>query len=146
VPVTLTARTENLSVRGARLRLADTVPPGTPVRLALPGERSRPAVVRWSKADGPREVVHGVEFKVSLGRGNMNPRSVRRLRRRRLLRRVGIGIVALTIIAGTTAGLVWVMEHFRIYAPTYYEPKDIERERYETQRLMAVPRRTSEGP
>jgi hypothetical protein len=102
--------------------------------------------VRWSKADGPEEVVHGVEFEVSLGRGNMSPLSVRRLRRRRLLRRVGIGLVALTIIAGTTAGLVWLMEHFRVYAPKYYEPKDIERERYEMQRLMAVPPRTPERP
>lgn len=143
-PLTLSGRTENLSVRGARVRLPEGVPPGTRVRLSLPGERPRAAVVRWSKTDGPGEVVHGVELDVSLERGNMSPPAVRRLRRRRLVRRVGLGVLALAIIAGTSAGLVWVMEHFRTYKPTYYEPKDVEREQYEMQRMTGAPPHTSE--
>jgi len=64
----------------------------------------------------------------------MTSRPVRRLRRQRLLRRVWICALALCLIALTAAGLVWLLETFRAYAPTYYEPKDIERERYELQR------------
>jgi hypothetical protein len=59
---------------------------------------------------------------------------LRRLRRRRLSRRLLIYLVALCLIALTAAGLVWLLEGFRTYSPVYYEPKDIERERYEMQR------------
>jgi hypothetical protein len=76
----------------------------------------------------------------------MNPRSVRRLRRRRFVRRLSIGVLALVIIAGTTAGLVWLMEHFHTYNPMYYEPKDTERERYEMQRRLAPPPPTPQRP
>jgi len=55
------------------------------------------------------------------------------LRRRRQLRRVLIGLIVLALIGLTAAGLVWLMETLRTYSPNYYEPKDIERERYEMQ-------------
>lgn len=59
---------------------------------------------------------------------------LRRLRRRRLSRRLLICLVGLSLIALTAAGLVWLLEGFQSYSPVYYEPKDIERERYEMQR------------
>jgi hypothetical protein len=59
---------------------------------------------------------------------------LRRLRRQRLFRRLLICLVALGLIAATASGLVWLLETFRTYDPNYYEPKDIERERYEMQR------------
>jgi hypothetical protein len=64
----------------------------------------------------------------------MSAKGLRSLRRRRLSRRLLIGLVGLCLIAVCAAGLVWLLETFRVYSPVYYEPKDIERERYETQR------------
>jgi membrane-anchored protein YejM (alkaline phosphatase superfamily) len=75
-----------------------------------------------------------MELWVPLERGAMASHMLRRLRRRRLSRRLLIYLAALCLIALTAAGLVWLLEGFRTYSPVYYEPKDIERERYETQR------------
>ncbi len=63
---------------------------------------------------------------------------LRRLRRQRILRRVVICALALGLIALTASGLVWLLENFRTYAPTYYEPKDVERERHEMQRRSSA--------
>ena len=57
-----------------------------------------------------------------------------RLRRRQLSRRVLICLIGLCLIALTAAGLVWLLDALRTYSPVYYEPKDVERERYEMQR------------
>jgi hypothetical protein len=57
-----------------------------------------------------------------------------------LRRRVVIAFIALSLIGVAAAGLVWLMEAFRTYDPAYYEPKDIERERYETQRRFPATR------
>ena len=83
----------------------------------------------------------------------MASRALLRLRRERLARRVLIALVALCLIALVTAGLVWLLEAFHTYSPAYYEPKDMERERYEQQRqsLDVAPRsvrsaRTQERP
>jgi hypothetical protein len=54
--------------------------------------------------------------------------------------------LALGLSALTAAGLVWVLETFRTYAPTYYEPKDIERERYELQRRSPDAKPGSQRP
>jgi PilZ domain len=58
-PVPLTERTEDLSVRGARVRLPEEIPAGTPVRLSVRGERPRVGTVRWSKADESTEFARG---------------------------------------------------------------------------------------
>ena len=64
----------------------------------------------------------------------MAAKVLRRFKRRQLSRRLFICLVALCLIALSAAGLVWLMEAFHTYSPVYYEPKDIERERYEIQR------------
>ncbi len=76
----------------------------------------------------------------------MAAKALRRLRRRQLSRRIVICLAALSLIALSAAGLVWLMESFRTYSPVYYEPKDIERERYETQRRAVDTRPIPKGP
>ncbi len=61
----------------------------------------------------------------------MTATGLRRLRRRRRSRRFLLSLAALCLIALSAAGLVWLLETFRAYSPSYYEPKDIERERHE---------------
>jgi hypothetical protein len=50
-------------------------------------------------------------------------------------RRLLLGCIALGLMALAAAGLVWLLEAMHVYNPQYYEPKDVERERYEVQRL-----------
>lgn len=83
---------------------------------------------------------------VLLERGALTVKGLRRLKRRRLSRRVLIGFVALCLIAFGAAGLVWLLETFRVYSPSYYEPKDMERERYEIQRRSLETKGGPEAP
>ena len=76
-------------------------------------------------------------------RSAVNSRSFKGLRRRRGFRRVLVGCIALGVIALAAAGLVWLMNAMRAYNPQYYEPKDLERERYELQRRATE---TNEAP
>ena len=140
-PLVLAGETDNLSARGARVRLPTRIPVGTAVRLAWPGDRPHAGIVRWTNPDDGSGFWHGVEFDVSLDRGLMSVRPLRRLRRRRIFRRFAIYVITLGAIALTVAGLVWLLETFHQYTPNAYEPKDIERERYEMQR-----RATEEKP
>jgi hypothetical protein len=48
-----------------------------------------------------------------------------------------IALLALGVMALTAAALVRVHDVLRSYSPMYYEPKDMERERYEMQRRMS---------
>jgi len=82
----------------------------------------------------------------SAGAETMSAKGLRSLRRRRLSRRLLIGFVGLCLIAVCAAGLVWLLETFRVYSPVYYEPKDIERERYETQRRPLDTKTSPERP
>jgi len=70
----------------------------------------------------------------------MAAKVLRRFKRRQLSRRLFICLVALCLIALSAAGLVWLMETFHAYSPAYYEPKDIERERYEMQQRSLATR------
>jgi membrane-anchored protein YejM (alkaline phosphatase superfamily) len=81
-----------------------------------------------------------------LERDFMSSKMLRRFRRRQLSRRIITCFVALCLIALTAAGLVWLMDSFRIYSPVYYEPKDVERERYETQRRALDGKPIPRGP
>jgi len=74
-----------------------------------------------------------MEIRIPLERGAMATKALRRFKRRQLSRRLLICLVALCLIALSAAGLVWLMETFHAYSPMFYEPKDIERERWEIQ-------------
>ncbi len=74
-----------------------------------------------------------MELRVPLERGAVTVKGLRGFRRRQRSRRLLICLVALCLIALSAAGLVWLLETFRAYSPSYYEPKDIERERHEMQ-------------
>jgi hypothetical protein len=76
----------------------------------------------------------------------MAANALRRFKRRQLSRRLFICLVALFLIALSAAGLVWLMESFHAYSPVYYEPKDIERERYEMQRRSVDTKATLQRP
>jgi hypothetical protein len=47
----LAGETDNLSVRGVRVRLPTRIPVGTAVRLAWLGEGSHTSIVLWTKRD-----------------------------------------------------------------------------------------------
>lgn len=77
-----------------------------------------------------------MDIGIPVERRTMTAKGLRTLRRRRMSRRLLIGLVGICVIAVCAAALVWLMESFRVYSPVYYEPKDIERERYEAQRRL----------
>jgi len=135
-PITLAGEIENLSTDGVCVRLPAEAPVGSRVRLTVDGAVARSGTVRWAKPHEGSWFSHGVGFDVPVGRRGAVGPQVRRFRRRQRVRRALIWLVALGLIALTAAGLVWVMEALRNYRPQYYEPKDIERERHETQRRL----------
>ncbi len=128
--------TEDASLRGAKVRLPEGVPEGTRVEVSVEGGPSTPASVRWSRAEGDEAIVHGLGLDEAWGSESVDPKPLRRFRRRRRLRRLLIGTVALVLIALTAWGLVWLMDAFHQYNPKYYEPKDTERERHELQQRL----------
>jgi hypothetical protein len=135
-PITLIGEIENLSSDGVCVRLPAEAPVGSQVRLTVDGAAARSGTVRWAKSQEGSWFSHGVEFDAPVTQRGTVSLQVRRVRRRQRLRRALIWLVALGLIALSAAGLVWVMEALRNYRPQYYEPKDIERERHETQRRL----------
>lgn len=126
----------NTSLEGARLRLSTALPEGSLVSVALEGSPSRLGSVRWALSKGESEILHGVRFQVPLERRGVYSRPLRRLRRRQCLRRGLIALIGLAVIAFAAYGVNWWIEQLRTYYPNYYEPKDIERQRYEQQRHL----------
>lgn len=135
-PITLTGETENRSADGVCVRLPAEAPVGCRVQVTVDGGEIRSGTVRWVKPQEGAWFSHGVGFGAPAGRHGGGSPQVRRFRRRQRVRRTVFWLVALGLIALTTAGLVWLMEGLRNYQPQYYEPKDIERERHETQRRL----------
>jgi hypothetical protein len=70
-------------------------------------------------------------------------RVFRWLRRWKLLRRGLIALIGLAVIAVAAYGFVWWIEQFRTYYPKYYEPKDIERQKFEQERGLEEPKGSS---
>lgn len=134
--MSLPGRTENASLEGARLRLPEAVPEGSRVEVSLEGGAVASGSVRWTRPEGEQDVVHGLRLDSSLKPPGLHSKPLRRLRRRRILRRLLIGLIGLVLIAAAAWGLVWMMDAFRAYNPQYYEPKDIDRQRYELQRQL----------
>ncbi len=128
--------TENASLEGARLRLPHALPEGSRVGVSFEGGAVSSGSVRWNRPEGEDDVVHGLRLDSPLKPPGLHSKPLRRLRRRRFLRRFLIGLIGLALIAAAAWGLVWMMDAFRAYNPQYYEPKDIDRQRYELQRQL----------
>ena len=133
--VTLKGTIDNASLDGARLRLPVALPEGIQLSVALEGLPACSATVRWSQPPGESGIVHGIRFEVPPERRAPAARPLRRLRLRNLLRRSLIVLIALGAIAVAAFGIVWLTESLQRYDPKFYEPKDLERQRYELQRL-----------
>jgi hypothetical protein len=104
--------------------------PGAPPAAPRRGEQ------RWRSAEGGGETVHGVRLDHPWPPQRLQSKPLRRLRRRRLYRRLLVGVVGLALIALAAWGLVWLMDSFQGYNPQHYEPKDRERERHELQQRL----------
>jgi hypothetical protein len=130
---TVDGETENASARGMRVRLPLAVPVGTRLSLTLL-KSAHEGVVRWNAPHETSGYLHGIELDKALDRHAKASRPLARLRRRLFFRRLLLRSIVLGLIAIAAAGLVWLLESMRTYDPQYYEPKDIERERYEMHR------------
>jgi len=135
-PCRLSGTLENASLDGARVRLPEALPEGSHIEVSLGGGAVASGRVRWSRPDGREGVLHGLRLDVPAKAHSPHARPLRRLRRRWALRRLAIGAAALIVIALAAWGLGRMMDAFRAYDPRYYEPKDIERQRYELQRQL----------
>ena len=133
-PETVDGETENASARGVRVRLPREVPVGSHVSLTLQEGAARGGVVRWTALHETSGYLHGIELDKPLERHTRASRPLARLRRRLFFRRLLLGSIALGLMALAAAGLVWLLEAMHAYNPQYYEPKDVERERYEIER------------
>jgi hypothetical protein len=126
--------TENVSLHGAQLRLPVSLHPGDRVAITLEGEELRDGRVCWSRPLGEQGGVFGVAFPVKPERRGRLARPFRRLLWRERLHRLWLALLSLVLMAGAAYGLVWMLEALRVYNPTYYEPKDIERQLFEQQK------------
>jgi hypothetical protein len=138
-PTPLIGQVDNLSLQGVGLHLPERVPMGTRLNVALEGV-SIGASVRWNRTDEKGSYAHGVHLDAPLGKRSRLSRPLRRLRRQHMVRRILLGLLGFVFMVGAAAGLVWLMEAFRTYNPSYYEPKDIERQLHENSS------RSGEGP
>ena len=134
-PETVDGEIEEASARGARARLPRELPVGSRVSLSLEEGAAGGGVVRWTAPHETSGYLHGIEMDRPLGRRAKASRPLSRLRCRLFFRRLLLGCIALGLMALAAAGLVWLLEAMHAYNPQYYEPKDVERERYEVQRL-----------
>ncbi len=132
----------NASLEGTRLRLPTGLLEGSLISVSFEGSPSRLGSVCWALAQSESEILHGVRFQVLLERHGLHSRPLRRLRWRQLIRRGLIALTGLAVIAIAAYGFIWWVDQFRAYYPKYYEPKDIERQRYEQQRRLEE----SKGP
>lgn len=131
--VVLEGTAVNTSLEGTRLRLPVLLPEGAQLTVALEGAQARPGSVRWSHPHGEAGSLHGIRFQVPLERSGVHSRPLRWVILRRLLRRGLIALIGLAAIAIAAYGLLWLVNGLQTYDPKFYEPKDIERERYQTQ-------------
>jgi len=133
-PETVDGETENTSAKGVRVRLPREVPVGSHLGLTLQGEAARGGVIRWIAPHETSGYLHGIEMDEPLEWHAKASRPLARLRCRLFFRRLLLGSIAFGLMALAAAGLVWLLEAMHVYNPQYYEPKDVERERYEIQR------------
>lgn len=122
---------ENVSLEGALLCLPVELTKGAQIGVALEGERARPGVVVWSRTQGESGVLHGVQFHVPRERHAPHSRPLRRLRLRRWFRQLLLWLIGLVGMAIAAYALVWLIGVLQEYNPQFYEPKDMERQRYQ---------------
>ncbi len=127
---------ENASLEGVRLRLPTGLPDGSLVSVSLQGGPSRLGNVRWNLPHNESGFLHGIRFQAALEPHGPDARPLRRLRLRRFLRRGLIVLIGSALIGLSAYGVDRLIETLRVYAPNYYEPKDLERQIHESQRLM----------
>lgn len=128
----------NASLEGACLRLSTVLAKGSLVGVAFEGGPSRLGSVRWVMPQQDSEALHGIRFQVSMERRGVHSRRYRRLRLRRVIRQVLIGVIGLIFIATAAFAVNWLVEGLRTYDPKYYEPKDLDRQAYEKERAKAA--------
>ena len=133
-PETVDGETENASARGVRLHLSREVPVGSHLSLTQQGGAARGGMVRWTAPHETSGYLHGIEMDEPLEWHAKALRPLARLRCRLFFRHLLLGSIAFGLMALAAAGVVWMLEAMRAYNPQYYEPKDVERERYEVQR------------
>ena len=134
----------NASLEGACLRLSMALPEGSPVGVAFEGGPSRLGSVRWVASRNDAEVLHGIRFQVSMERRGVHSRPYRHLRLRHTIRRGLIALIGLAFIATAALAVNWLVEALWTYDPKYYEPKDLDRQTYEQERMKARQRRLSQ--
>lgn len=137
--VVLEGTAVNTSLEGTRLRLPTLVPEGSQVTVALEGAKPRQGSVRWSHSHGEAGSLHGIRFQVPLERSGVHSRPLRWVILRRLLRRGLIALIGLAAIAIAAYAFLWLTKSLETYDPKYYEPKDLERERYQIERPLDRP-------
>ena len=120
---------ENASLEGLRVRLREAVREGRQIEVTFASGGKITGTVRWNRIEGGGGVLHGVQMLAPQAAEAAHTRPFRRLRRRWFLRRLLIGVIWLGVIAVATACLLWLIETLQAYKPSYYEPKDIERQR-----------------
>jgi hypothetical protein len=135
---------KNASLEGTRLHLLNALPEGSLVSVSLQGGPARLGSVRWSLPDHGSGFLHGIRFQVPLEPHGVLARPLRRLRLRQFLRRGLIVLLGSIVIAVGAYGLDRLIESLRTYRPTYYEPKDVERQVYEDQQLIEQQRQTKQ--
>ena len=133
-PETVDGEIEDASAKGVCLRLPLEVPVGSHLNLTMQEGAARGGVVRWTILHENSGYLHGIEMDRPLERHAKASRPLARLRIRLFFRRLLLVSIALGLMTLAAAGLVWLMEAMHAYNPKYYEPKDVERERYEIQR------------
>jgi hypothetical protein len=135
---------KNASLEGACLQLTTALPKGSVVTVSFEGGPSRLGSVQWNRPEAELGFLHGIRFRVALEPQGLQARPLRRLRLRQLLRRGLIILVGLLVIAVVAYGLDRLIESLRTYQPSYYEPKDVERQMHEQQELLQEQRQTKE--
>lgn len=134
--VALKGVAKNVSLEGARLQLPTALPEGSLVSVSMEGGPSRLGTVRWNLPQDESGSVHGIRFQLPLEPRGPHARPLRRLRLRQFLRRGLIVLVGSVLIAVGAYGVERFIESLRAYKPNFYEPKDIERQMFESQRQL----------
>ncbi len=122
---------ENASLEGMRVRLPVALEEGSQVLLTPEGEAAQRGTVRWRRPREDTGILHGIQFEMPVRQQPGCARSLRQARMRQAFRRGLMFLIGVMCMALAAYTIVWLVEALRLYAPQYYEPKDIERYLYQ---------------